>query len=337
MRENDYSYANGGPVRVFKRTFHINQVTQTIIKIACLGCYQIKINNKLIDKSKLSPGWTDYNKTLYYKLYDITENLNVGVNEISLSLVDGWYSGYVGYGYKAKIPGISGVYGKHYWGMFPRFRLDLIEGDISINSNTEWKCQTSKVINSDILMGEFCDNRISNEIWDTVSVYSDISHRDEFPHTHPPIIEIRTIDANYLGGNIYDLGENIAGYVSLRVDGNCGDLVTVKHAETLLPNGSLDCRNLRTAKATDTYILGGGFENLEPQFTYHGFRYIYVDTKCDVLKVSGVVITTDIEYYDIELCDKNSNKLLQNIRRTQQSNFMDIPTDCPQRDERMGC
>lgn len=336
MSENDYSHSNGGPVRVFKKTFYIDEVIQTRIKIICLGCYQIKVNSELIDNSKFSPGWSDYNKTVYYKVYDVTGNLKVGNNEITLNLVDGWYSGYVGYGYKAKIPGISGVWGKHYWGIFPRFRLDVIDGDGMISSGSDWKCQISKVIKSDILMGEFCDNRISDQVWDNVCVYSDISHRSELPHVHPPIIEMRRIDTKYVGGGVYDLGENIAGYVSILINGNSGDKVIIKHSEVLLPNGSLDYRNLRTAKATDTYILNGGLEKLEPQFTYHGFRYIHIDSVADILKVSGVVISTDIEYYDISLSDKDADKLLQNIRRTQQSNFMDIPTDCPQRDERMG-
>lgn len=336
MSEADYSHVNGGPVRVFKKMFDIKHVISTSIKLTCLGCCQIKVNSILIDNSKFFPGWTEYNKTVYYKVYDITSYLKIGNNEITINLVDGWYSGYVGYGYKSKIPGISGVYGKHYWGIFPRFRLDLIEGDAPISSGLDWKCQISKIINSDILMGEFHDNRNCNQVWDEVLVYFDTSYREELPHSHPSIVEMRTIDASDIGGNVYDLGENIAGYVSILANGNINDKITVKHSEVLSSNGLLDCRNLRTAKATDTYILKGGFEKLEPSFTYHGFRYIHINADCDILKVSGVVISTDIEYYDIKLSDKNANKLLENIKRTQQSNFMDIPTDCPQRDERMG-
>lgn len=323
-------------VSYFRKIFIIEDLNNPVeLLITALGCYSVKVNSEKISDYKLLPGFTQYDKTVYAQKFDISKYIKNGKNEIVISLSNGWYAGYVGYGLKAKIPGKFGNNGRQYWGGVPKIKACIKSNNYKIKTDSTWECSFGPIIESDILMGERHDTRITDYSWNSVGVEMDDVSPKVSLQVHPPIRPVRYIDSVNLGGGVFDMGENIAGVVEISVIGVENDEVIVHHSE-ILSNGELDVKNLRCARAVDSYILSGGHQTLIPEFTYHGFRYVHIESSAHILKVRGVIFTTDLNYHNITFENLEADKLMQNIIRTQQANFMDIPTDCPQRDERLG-
>jgi alpha-L-rhamnosidase len=337
------------PCPYLRKSFRARKPLRGTLYASALGIYELHINGSRVGGDYFAPGWTDYNRRVYYQTYDVTSLLHEGENTIAAILSDGWYSGYIG------------PEGKRcYYGVHPRLavQLDIEYADGSattVRSESTWKATTGPHQEADFLMGETYDARKELTGW-TQAGYDDSAW---FPVTvsktinanlkampHPPVRKMGEIRPIRMweprsGCYVFDFGRNFAGWVRLKVNGKVGKILVLRFAERLNPDGTIYTANLRLARATDTYILrGAGDEQWEPRFTYHGFQYIEL-TGCpgtpDLSTVTGIVVHSALsETGWFECSNALVNALYENIKWTQRANFVDIPTDCPQRDERLG-
>ena len=324
-------------------------VKHATVYASALGLYELHINGKRVGDKYFTPGWTNYKKRVYYNTYDITNLLLSGVNTIGAILADGWYAGHIGWGHK-----------RNHYGDKPRFiaQLEIEYTDGSrqiIVTDKTWKASYGPELEADLLMGEMYDARLEIPGWDTpafedsewqqvvVSESADINIEAYPGVTVKEQIRIKPIKITQPKKDIYvfDLGQNFSGWVQLKVKGKEGTKVVLRFAEMLNPDGTIYTENLRSARATDTYILKGiGDEIWQPSFTYHGFRYIelngYPGTP-SFDNLTGIVVHSDTPATSSFECSSSMiNQLYKNITWSQRSNFIDVPTDCPQRDERLG-
>ncbi len=332
-----------------------NKVKKARLYITAKGLYQFFINGKKIGNDYLKPGWTDYNKRLYYQTYDITGEIKKGNNAFGAILSYGWYAGYVGY---ALLVNNSQV--KNFYGDVPvlmaQVEVEYTDGSTEkFVTDYLWKAGYGPIVESDILNGETYDAQKEFNDWDK-SGFDDSGWKqvETFRKTDcklecspgNPVVITETIKPKSIilikGKYIFDMGQNFAGVIKLKTKGNKGDTLVIRYGEMLYPDSSLLTENLRMARATDTYIIKGNPKGEEwtPDFTYHGFRYVEISglKKKPVLSVvTGLVLGSNTPISGSFNCsDKMVNQLYHNITWTQRSNFMDIPTDCPQRDERLG-
>lgn len=302
--------------------------------ITALGLYDCSINGQVVSDEVFAPGWTDYDKRIQYQTCDVTKLLRTGRNRIDVVLGDGWAVGHVAWNPRQ--------------GHVDRPRL-LAQLEIAFSNGTRqmvttdatWRVAQGPVLEADLLMGESHDARLTPSHWQPVIVV-DAPAASLVARCGPPVRRIRDIapvgPPNQIGGKwIYDLGQNMVGRVRIKVRGAAGQTVTLRHAEVLNPDGTLYTANLRAARATDHYTLAGkGTETWEPRFTFHGFRYVEV-TGPRPLGLTGVVLHSDTPPTGTFSCsDKLVNQLQHNIQWGQRGNFLEAPTDCPQRDERLG-
>lgn len=338
------------PVIYLRREFDIDKpVDQATLYATAKGVYKPSINGKRIGNNELAPGWTDYRKRIQFQTYDVTELMQQH-NTLGIILADGWYSGYLGY---------KGMH--RYYGPAPRTLVQLHityqDGSTAVmTTDKHWKASLGPMVYSDIQMGEYYDARQEMEGWDTFGFPADkwhavqIENRDDavklVGQPHQPIrvtqdifpVSITEFSSDQI---IFDMGQNFAGRIKLRVQGPAETHITMRFGEMLEPDGSLHTANLRSALATDHYILKGeGQEIYESSFTYHGFRYVeltgYPGTPT-LETVTGRVMHNDMPTAGTFQCSHPLvNKLWKNILWGQRSNFISIPTDCPQRDERLG-
>jgi alpha-L-rhamnosidase len=362
------------PVRYLRTEFHVRgTVSRALLHASALGLFEARLNGKRVGRDHFTPGWTDYNRRVYFLTYDVTEQLRPGPNAIAALLADGWYAGYVGFGLLANFPKARGFYGDE-----PAFLAQLaIEyedgGRETVNTGPEWRAATGAILEADILMGETYDARLEPVGWDEPG-FDDTRwfpvegrgapeapfqpHRnryDEYANELGTWLEaypgprVRTFEELLAiertepkpGVFIFDLGQNFAGWARLKVSGAAGTRVVLRFGEMLHLDGSLATENLRHARCTDTYILNGeGEEVWEPRFTYHGFRYVEVTGYPGLPPmeaITGIVAHSDTPLVgSFECSDPMVNQLYRNIVWTQRSNFFEVPTDCPQRDERLG-
>jgi alpha-L-rhamnosidase len=338
------------PPPYLRKTFAVNKpVKRAVVYASALGLYELQINGKRVGKDYFTPGWTDYTKRVYYQSYDVTNLLAKGGNAVGAILADGWYAGYLGFGRK-----------REHYGSEPRFFAQLeIEytdgGRKTVVTDKSWKAAYGPLFESDFLMGETYDSRkeapgwctypFSDSGWETVAVTDKIEGRlQSYPGvTVQRILEIKPekLTEPRKGAYVFDMGQNFAGWVRLKVRGKAETKVVLRFAEMLNPDGTVYTTNLRAARCTDTYILrGSGEEIWEPRFTFHGFRYVEV-TGCPgkpaLDTIAGVVLHSDTPpagYF--ECSNPMVNQLWRNIVWSQRGNFLEVPTDCPQRDERLG-
>lgn len=350
------------PAKYFRKDFRTSPVIRATLHATALGAYTVEINGKRVSDERLAPGWSAYQKRIHSRAYDVTALIRKGDNAIGATLVDAWYSGYVAYGLLTNQEGlVPGINGRYYYGKSPAVRLqlelELSDGSCeSIITDTSWKTSLGPITESDILMGEAYDARkempgwsapgFDDSNWESVVCKTGSDSKIE-PHPGVPVRPIEEIRPNSVteqkpGVFIFDLGQNISGVVRLKVKGKAGDKVTIRYAEMLHQDGRMSTENLRCARAVDTYTLKGdpAGETWTPEFTYHGFQYVELTGfpgKPGIDAITGIVIHSDTPYYgSFECSDPMLNRLYQNILWTQRANFFEIPTDCPQRDERMG-
>lgn len=317
--------------------------------ITAHGLYEAQINGKRVGDAYLTPGWTSYNKRLQYQAYDVTGLLKQGANAIAVTLGDGWYRGNFSFDHRRNI------YGKD---IALLFQLEVVYADgttATIASDASWKSSTGAIRSNGIYQGEIIDARMEKNGW-TVAGYDDKSwtavKTADFPKNiliatynepikkHETLATIKVITTPK-GEKVIDFGQNLVGWVKLKANGKAGDKITVSHAEVLDKNGNFYTENLRNAKAQAVYTLkGNGEETFEPHFTFFGFRYIKVEGIAGELKPEDF---TAIALYSamqqtgsFTSSDTLINQLQHNIEWGLRGNFLDVPTDCPQRDERMG-
>lgn len=303
------------------------------------GVYEAKINGRRVGKAFFAPGWTAYDKRLLYQTYDITDMLQgaPSSNEIHVTVGDGWYRGHCGTG------GFKNNYGKDA-SLLCKLVFFYNNGTKdSILSDGSWQVGTGPILRSDIFYGELQDNNIPEQGWSAVRI-GVTSQVNLQPQQHAPVTQQERFAPQRVFISpkkemLIDFGQNMAGWVQLRAKGNKGDTIRITHGEALDKDGNIYLQNMRNCDPTEIYVLkGGALEILEPHFTYHGFRYARVEgftpTKDNC---TAIALHTDLEHTGSFSCSNPSISQLQNnIEWGLNSNLFDIPTDCPQRGERLG-
>ncbi|THF79853.1 glycoside hydrolase family 78 protein [Cohnella fermenti] len=312
-----------------------------------LGLYELHVNGRTVGE-RFAPGFTDYDKRVQTQAYDVTPWLTEGANAIGGILGDGWYSGTVGF------------LGNHVYGERPFFLLQLnIEYEDgtreSIATDASWRIAKGPIVYSDMIKGETYDARLELTGWDLPG-YDDSGWEQPDVRAgynglltammEPPVRVTQTLKPISIrrteqGTFIYDMGQNMVGWTEIKVRGARGAKVTASHAEMLNPDGSLYLDNLRVAVQQDHYILkGDGEERYEPRFTFHGYRYVELigyPGEPDLDTIVGKVVHSDTKPTgSLRTSDPMVNQLISNISWGQRGNFLSVPTDCPQRDERLG-
>lgn len=346
------------PARYLRKEFTVagKQIKRATAYTTALGLYELRINEKKVGEQMFLPGWTDYNKRLYYQTFDVKPLLEAGNNAVGVILADGWYAGYLGYALLTRQDKV-----REFYGVNPAFmgqiHVEYTDGTTEIIASDEtWQSNTGPILEADILMGETYDARKEHTGWDRPG-FAAAGWQKPRRYTYPNG-RLQAYPGDYVmpremlqpvnmtepapGTYIYDLGKNIAGIIELKVDVPAGTEITIRYGELLRDeDGGLMTGNLRKARATDTYVAkGGGVETWRPRFTYHGFQYVELTglpAKPAADVVTGIAlssITTDAGEFSSS--NPMNNQLFKNIKTTQAANFFEVPTDCPQRDERLG-
>jgi alpha-L-rhamnosidase len=324
------------------------------VYVTAHGFYELYLNGKKVGDDVLTPGWTSYSKRLQYQVYDVTNLLAQGQNAVGAMLGDGWYRGTVGWATQ------WGYYGKKR-GLLCEIHIKYTDGSAEIiKSDAAWKAHQDGPIqqNDVIYWGETFDARkilrgwseatFDDKNWLPVQI-GDYSFDNLLASISVPVKRIEELKPTRIfrtpkGTLVADFGQNMVGWVRLKIKGTAGTTVTMRHAEVLDKAGEFYTANMRFAKVTATYILRGdeNGETYEPRFTFFGFRYVSIEglpaeTVLTAENLTGIVVHSDIKPMgDFSCSNPLVNQLQHNIQWGQKGNFIDIPTDCPQRDERMG-
>jgi alpha-L-rhamnosidase len=328
---------------------------RAIVYATALGAYELHVNGHRVGDHVLAPEFTDYHTRTQYQAYDITPLLRRGDNVIAALLGDGWYAGNIGLAQMLIGKGRN-VYGDH-----PRLLVQLemmssAGATAFIVSDSTWRVSRDGPIrSSDILNGETYDARREMPHWDDIafvdsrwsaadvasSVATQLVAQPNEPIRVTADVKAVSISEPKPGVYVFDLGQNMVGWSRITVRGSAGTTVSLSHAEMLSDDGTVYTENLRAAEQTDHYTLrGGAVETFEPHFTYHGFRYVQVtglSAKPRLTDLVGRQVNSSLT--DASTFATSSpliTKLWQNVRWTQRDNMIGIPTDCPQRDERLG-
>jgi alpha-L-rhamnosidase len=325
------------------------RVARARLYSTALGVYTAEINGHRVGKDELAPGWTDYNTRVQYQTYDVTRLVRPGGNAIGATLAPGWYAGHIAIFGPAQ-------YGPRPW-LRAQLRVDYTDGTSqTVVTDPSWRSATGPVQNSDLLMGEAYDARRETPGWSRPG-FDAAAWKQVIVNDKAKALPVGQVDAPTrverelrpvrvtspkAGVHIFDLGQNMVGAVRLRVSGDAGRTVTLRHGEVLNKDGTLYTGNLRTAKATDTYTLkgGGSVETYEPRYTFHGFRYVEVTgfpgtPTLDAI-TGRVMHTAEPFTMSFKTNLPMLNQLHSNITWGQRGNFLTVPTDTPARDERMG-
>lgn len=329
------------PPRILHREFQApKKVKRAVLRASALGLFEIRLNGKTFTDEVFMPGWTDYTKRVHARSYDVTAQIAKGLNNVEVVLGDGWYSGHVGYG------GRRDLYGSKIRALV-QLELEFTDGTKQVVASDEnWQARTGPIFSSDFLDGEHYDASFEQAKykWEPVDVGAEVKPMVEpFPgQPVRPYAWLKPKSITKTGDDVYvlDLGQNIAGWAKLNLEAKPGQKLTLRFAERLNPDGTIYVTNLRAAKATDSYVSRGGRVNWEPKFTFHGFQYIEITglgRKPMPEEIVGVALSSDTPTVGkIETSNPMLNKLVSNAWWTQRMNFIDVPTDCPQRDERLG-
>ncbi|MEO7766266.1 MAG: family 78 glycoside hydrolase catalytic domain, partial [Ferruginibacter sp.] len=313
------------------------------------GLYEAFINGHRVGDAWLTPGWTSYNKRLQYQVFNVTTLLQQNKNAVGVALGSGWYRGSLAWNDN------KNTYGKAL-GLLFQLLVNYTDGTTAtFVSDENWKSSVGAIRSSEIYDGEENDAREEKAGW-KMAGYDD-THWDE--------VTVKTFDNSILtatvnepvrkheifhparvfktpaGEQVIDFGQNLVGFVQVKLTGKAGDKIVIHHAEVLDKAGNFYTDNLRAAKQENTYILKGGEEeSFEPHFTFQGFRYIKIAGLTGEIKpenFTAVALYSDMQPTGSFSCSHPLlNQLQHNIQWGQKGNFLDVPTDCPQRDERLG-
>jgi alpha-L-rhamnosidase len=338
------------PSPLLRKSFSVSKkIISATAYITAHGLYEAEINGKRVGDAYLTPGWTVYPKRLQYQVYDVTALLNKGSNAIGVTLGSGWYRGYIAFSRQ------HNFYGKD---IALLCQLDIVYADgskESVVSDGSWKSSTGAIRYSEIYHGETVDARLDKKGW-TLASYNDADwypvkvssfSKENLTATYnEPVRKKETfapvkIFKTPAGEQVIDFGQNLVGWVELKASGAAGGRIIVSHAEVLEKNGNFYTTNLRAAHAQDTfYLSGNGTEIFEPHFTWHGFRYARIEGYPGELKAENIKAVSLYSDMAVTGSFRSSNALVNqlqhNIQWGQRGNFLDVPTDCPQRDERLG-
>lgn len=330
-----------------RRSFVVDRpITRARLYVAALGIFEPYVNGEIVGDHVLDPGWTSYDHRILYSAFDVTERLRQGANVLGAIVADGWYRGRIGFN-----GGRRELYGDRV-GILAQ--LELTHGDGSVTtvvSDADWQAQLGPITEAELYDGETYDARRELDNWsapaydasDWIAV-SEIPSSARLEATETPARRTQTIAPvavlRRTGVIRLDFGQNLVGRIRFVAQGAPGATVALRHAE-VLENDELALRPLRTARSTDVYTLRGGApEAYEPRFTFHGFRYAELSgavEAIDVDSIRAVVIHSDLERTGwFECSEPDLNRLHENIVWSMRGNVVTLPTDCPQRDERLG-
>ena len=342
---------NTAPSMLFRKAFNAKgNIRKATIKASAQGLYELRLNGKKVGDEFFTPGWTSYNFRIQSQEYDITSQIKKGHNAIGIILGNGWY--------RSRMARVrrKWTYGETI-GAYALLTITYKNGKtLTIATDSTWKTAPSPITQTDIYDGERYDARLWQNGWDAASF-------DDSQWKNAKVIENGTTDrlikqegkpvrclqelkpirtfTTPKGEQVYDFGQNMTGWVNFRLKGAEGDSIVLRFAEVLDEKGNFNTANLRTAKAMDTYVFrGDSIEEHHPRFTFFGFRYVKVEGYPHPIpdgSLTAQVISSDLKPTGIFECsDSLVNKLVTNTRWSMIDNFLDIPTDCPQRDERLG-
>ncbi|MFN8094517.1 MAG: family 78 glycoside hydrolase catalytic domain [Vicinamibacteria bacterium] len=339
------------PAPMLRGTFAVKgRVRSARAYVTSHGLYELEINGHRVGDQLFTPGWTSYGKRLQYQTYDVTPLLRSGDNAIGARLGDGWYRGYLAWRDRRNVFGDR-------LGLLCQLRIEYADGRVeTVGTDEKWKATTGPILASDLYMGETYDARLEkpgwsapgykDEGWTPVRVVGETPKHVLVSPAGPPVRAIEEVKPVKIlrtpaGETVFDMGQNMVGHVRIRVSGPAGTTVVLRHAEVLDKDGNFYTANLRAARQEVAYTLkGGGAETYAPHFSFQGFRYVAVagwpgEPTLDAL--TGVVVHSDMAVTGtFETSNPLLNQLQHNIRWGQKGNFLDVPTDCPQRDERLG-
>jgi alpha-L-rhamnosidase len=320
------------------------------IYVSGLGNYKLFINGNIVGNDQLTPGWTDYRKRIQYQVYDVTDMINKGENAMGMILGNMWWSSGLGWRGGARYSNgpLRGLC---------QLEIEYIDGSTNIIITDEsWRAHLSPIVENTLYHGETYDARLEIEGWAEAGL-DDSGWSDATIFTEPdgitlsaqygPPIQImqeitpKNINEVSPGIFVFDMGINMVGFARLKVQGESGMQVKLRFAELLHDDGTVAQENLRSAKATDLYILKGtGEEIWHPYFTYHGFRYVqmegYRGTPTTESLTGLQIYSSAQETGKFECSNSLLNSVWENILNGQKGNMYSVPTDCPQRDERLG-
>ena len=329
-----------GPVPLLRTEFPLDRAPRAArLRLSALGLVDAWINGVRATDALLTPGWTSYQERILVDTLDVTALLREGANVIVLAVADGWYRGSFGFARR------QAIYGDR-TGALAQLEAD---GEVVAKTDASWRAGFGALRSASIYDGTVTDLRLDDpavhepgfagEEWIAASVVDIDGARFE-PRSAPPVrvvAELPMTPTPHAGRTRLDGGQNLSGWVRLVVRGRAGDVVTVRHAEVLEPSGDLHVKALRSAKATDVYTLDrDGEHTLEPAFTFHGFRYADVDG-AEVVSATAVAISSDLAPRSTFASSHEAlDRFHSNVFWSQRDNFVSVPTDCPQRDERLG-
>lgn len=338
------------PSPYFRKEFSISKkIKSARLYITSRGMYEARINGRRVGEDIFTPGWTCYVKRLQYQTYDVTAFLKHGLNAAGAILGDGWFRGKIASPWDTTVLNLKPA-------LLLQLNIEFTDGTKQfVITDESWKSSTGPIIMSDIYNGEIYDARMEMDGWDMPGfddinwrkvVTGDYGYDNLIAPAGVPVrkmkeikpVKILTTPKSEL---VVDMGQNMVGWIRLTASLNKGDKIKLYHAEVLDKEGNFYTENLRVAEQCIEYTAKGGpSEIYEPHFTFQGFRYVKVEGFPGELtpdNLTGVVIYSDIKktgYF--ECSDSMINQLQSNIEWGQRGNFVDVPTDCPQRDERLG-
>ena len=338
------------PCPLLRKSFTLKAgVARARIYATARGLFELHLNGARVGADYFTPGWTDCNKRIQYLVYDVTDQVRQGANAIGAILGDGWFAGYLVW------RNSHFLYGSQL-SLLAQLEVEYADGTRElIGSGPDWKTTLSPIVKSDIYHGETYDARLEQPGWSQPEAdESSWQAAAVFPPPAVPLVAKRNAPVRSqqelptlvqteptFGTHLFDVGQNMVGWARIKVRAPAGTTVTIRFGEMLNDDGTLYTANLRSAECTDRYICkGSGEEVHEPRFTFHGFRYVELTGVCEKpvpTDVTGIVLHSEIPATgSFECSHPLINRLQQNITWGQRGNFLEVPTDCPQRDERLG-
>jgi len=340
------------PAPMLRREFAVSakkKIERARLYVSALGLYELELNGQRVGDEYFTPGWTAYDFRLQYQTYDVTGALKSGANSLGAILGDGWYRGRSGW------QGKRNLYGSRL-ALLAQLVVRYTDGSQELfTSDENWKASTGPILLSDIYDGEVYDARLEKKGWSSPGFddhdWKGVTILDPpkaklVASAGPPVRAIDELKplkvfSTPAGDTVLDMGQNMVGWVRFRIAAPAGTTISLRHAEVLDKQGNFYTANLRTAKETIRYTTrGGGQETYQPHFTFQGFRYVAVSGWPGQLQpenFTGVVVHSDMRRTGhFETSSRMLDQLEHNIIWGQKGNFVDVPTDCPQRDERLG-
>ncbi|MDQ0207462.1 alpha-L-rhamnosidase [Alkalicoccobacillus murimartini] len=330
-------------------TYELPNIKSARLYTTAAGLYEARLNGARISDTYFAPGWTNYNDRIQYQTYDVTDFIRNGENVLAFTLGKGWYRSNLGWEDKIDI------YGKESALLAELHIINDNNEQTIIRSDTTWKAGISPILSSEIYHGETYDARLEQPGWDEPEFSLDdwvsvihaekpkgriVSQENEPVRKQEHLTPIEIIRTPK-GQTVLDFGQNMVGWVHFRIQGKRGETVSLRHFEVLDADGNVYVDNLRKAKQTVSYTLkGDDKEEFEPFFSFQGFQYVELidfPGQVQLEDFTGIVLHSDMQRIGtFECSDELINQLQHNIVWGQKGNFLDVPTDCPQRDERLG-